>query len=366
MGNTCDKGHKPKPFTIDDLKNLKINDIHRTPKENGGCGPQGGHEGHFTKRGFDWPRTGEFEWVNLNYHETEDNRCWVCSDPLNGYGCSNCPDGGSLPGVRGAVKRVAYKADKKTCCITQQQVIGDKTCDPNYNYSSDTCNTDMHTYCSEPGNEHRIFSYPNCVTWSKKHPDMADQNIQKYCSMDDNIAKKQECKNYCTDNNKGWCDTAIELYCKNNPSDTTLCGCYNIDEYKKPPYSNIPGIIPECHIPSCTNPTAYKTKAMKETKCPTLDVCSQYIDAEANSVNLTGTVNFSCDKDSSGLNKIDNKTLKPINTTSEEPIEQSNMETGDNTYNTINTFITYNTTYIYIALAIIFIILFFIIIYKLS
>lgn len=230
MGNCNDSG-KSRTFTLDELKDLKIGEKKEMGK---GCGPrvsgtQGGScYAQLVKRGFGWPKNGEFNWGGMG------RTCNMCSNVSKGYGCDNCSGSKAIGGNRGTVTRIAYLGDQNQCCQQQKVIIGDKTCDPKYidQYKTDVCDVYMKDYCVGD-----VLSKDECQKWihtaldnNRSTPNVP---LKTYCSTGSNFATPT-CQKWCDKvknipSMAGECDQAVEGYCKNNTTDP-LCTCMHPPE----------------------------------------------------------------------------------------------------------------------------------------
>lgn len=136
MGKCASKQNYPTPFSINDLINLKQDEVKESPS---GCCPiiagrqAGSGYQQCTNRGFSYPDNGEFDFAL-------GTNCNMCSDVAQGYGC-DC-DSQSILGKRPSVQRIAFKADPKRCCLENppNHLIDGLTCPPEtWNTNSQTC-----------------------------------------------------------------------------------------------------------------------------------------------------------------------------------------------------------------------------------
>ncbi len=291
MGNCESSQSYPRKTQLDELINTGIGEKYESPF---GCGPDidgiqaGSGYQQLANKGFEWPQNGEFIWGGLG------SRCSMCSN-VPSYGCG-CVVNPSIGGRRGTIERVAYKGNPSNCCISQNALDGDYTCDPKYkNLDSGICDASLTDYCSKDDN---IISKQICKNWSSKKPNESRNIMLDFCKKDNNM-NRTECKDFCF-NNPGLCDQAVGEYCSRNPTDTEFCGCFNIPDNLKTLTKSGIALKPHCNISQCIKPQAYKTKAMIDDKaCPVLNICEQNLNiTSADKSELKG-INFSCVQETS-------------------------------------------------------------------
>lgn len=193
MGNIGKCGERPYKFTLNDLKDVNIDDSKEMPK---GCGPDT-HENQewLKKRGFGWPDNDEFQWGGLG------GGCGLCSNIDEGYGCE-CHGGDAIVGKRGRVKRIHYKADPKDCCLANMEgkdknaIIGSYTCHPdNRNPGHTSCSNIYRDYCKESDN---LFN-PNCQALKNTNSSIYNQLMQEKCNTEEHYNSSM-CRNWCSTN----------------------------------------------------------------------------------------------------------------------------------------------------------------------
>ena len=227
MGNTCTDSGRPRGFTLDELADLNVGDRKESQH---GCFPaidgnQGGSAYAWaTEKGLTWPKNDEFAWGGMA------SPCSMCSDILNGYSCDNCSGTSAIGGVRGTVKRVAFKGDKTKCCVQGKRIIDGNTCDPLYSksYKNDKCDEIMINYCKD-----NKWDQPECRNWVattiKNGRTTANIAMNDYCSSELNFPKK-ECQEWCSATRvrigmETSCDSALEDYCKDKGASDPNCAC---------------------------------------------------------------------------------------------------------------------------------------------
>lgn len=194
MGKCGGDDTKPYKFSLNDLKDVKENEDKEMPK---GCGPDTQENQEWLKkRGFGWPENGEFQWGGLG------SGCGLCSDVGDGYGCE-CHGGNAVVGKRGKVKRIAYKANTKDCCLANMEgkdktyIINNQyTCHPdNRNPGHTNCSNIYRDYCKESNN---LFN-PNCQALKNTNSSLYNQLMTEKCNTAEHY-KSSMCMNWCTNN----------------------------------------------------------------------------------------------------------------------------------------------------------------------
>lgn len=224
---TC--GSHPPSYTLQDLQNLGLN---QTKQASTGCCPNigGGQSGSGQQKcrskGFSWPNNDEFAWGGLG------GSCSMCSDTAKGYGCSSpCGSGGgTIGGSRPTVKRIAYNADPKDCCLHASQsnpIRGNKTCAPDYRgINASGCFDELQSHCSSS----RAFNN-ECISWGSSSPQaQASIDIAKavYCNNPNNYRNNPDCRDWCNTDGRGKCDRAVTDFCADNANkDNNICSCIN-------------------------------------------------------------------------------------------------------------------------------------------
>jgi hypothetical protein len=240
MGNTCGRG--PRAVSLAELQDIATG---ARLEVNQGCVPnspvsEGDAADYARKRGLSYPSNGEFDWGGRG------NGCPMCSDPLGGYGCDECKN--TIGGSRPTVKRVAYKGDKKTCCLSGAALDGPATCDPEWrSLGKGKCDDVMQEYCAGD----RLKS-TECRSWLSQRPAM-----------------------------RGWYDEKVRQYCAAHPDDTTeFCSCLNLPA-SLTSSSKLSGIAmqPSCYYQPCSSGKGYRTQTLDDdkTRCSTIQICNQDI-----------------------------------------------------------------------------------------
>lgn len=179
----------PQELTLEELAGLAIGEI---ATSTGGCCPNvpgitagSGYDRCVNKRGFKFPRNGEFQFVL-------GEQCGLCTSIPDGYGCE-CSNTGrgdyATAGKRPAVKRIKYTGDPTECCTdpTGRAVIDDKTCAPELRGpSAPQCAQVMRTYCDDATN----FFKPECKQF------LGDLNSQ---------ARNVLASKWCANSKDDWC-----------------------------------------------------------------------------------------------------------------------------------------------------------------
>lgn len=133
-----------------------------------------------------------------------------------------------------------------------------------------------------------------CRNYCNENPEACQNNLLGYCenNMDKNI-----CKQFAFDN-IGVADNMVKEYCRKNPGDTDICGCFNIPNDLKVLSSKGIGLKPQCNLEQCVKAGAYKTKAMLQDKtCPTVNICEQKLNIASLDKSQLEGVSFSCAQD---------------------------------------------------------------------
>lgn len=155
----------------------------------------------------------------------------------------------------------------------------------------------LYNKCKERG-----ISFDDCVATDLNNctydfnKDIFSACPRDYCSKVENVAKS-ECKSWCVEN-PGACDDTVIKYCAANPTDTEYCGCINIQKYDplmKELSKKGTTMLPQCHIDQCVKASAYKTQSLKNTQCPTQQLCLQGVDVSALGASTTELSDFNFD-----------------------------------------------------------------------
>lgn len=185
-----------------------------------------------------------------------------------GNGCGSCGLGGTaVAGMQVKCKYSSYSGSPQSCCTNDNK----NGCDPSWVPSNSACSSTMQNYCSMqeirtplgvlPGTD--PISDPKCQEWMGAQPTVADPIWVSYCA---NKLDKQECKDWCSSQTGGQCDTIVTNWCKTNPSDP-YCACIN-SSVQDPKY----GINPKCVDANCIK-SGFITQNMRITACPDLTNC---------------------------------------------------------------------------------------------
>lgn len=289
MGGKCSTAGYPKAYTLNDLADVKLNELYIG---NSGCGPAiddallGSGKEWLLRRGFNWPKNGEFDWGGLQ------NNCSMCNNIAEGYGCECNSE--SVTGKRGSIKRVAYKADPADCCINQTKISGNYTCDPKYRhgFTSSDCDNSMLNYC----NSEDRWTSPICRQWVNESINVgrsvANSYLNEWCSKGKNF-DTNACQEWCSKvrsnpTMRSACDQASLAFCKNYPQDNN-CSCAQtpIEVSKIESLMTLPKV---CWYKPCQNLNNdnYITSVMADNKktC-TSTVCQ----IDAGDINVSGTGN---------------------------------------------------------------------------
>ena len=157
-----------------------------------------------------------------------------------------CP-GSALWGYRGRYKRDSYKADNTQCCLKNQTVIGNLTCDPKY----------------------RSNTGDDCVAL-----------LANYCSDNSTFSSSDDCKSFCQNQvsaGKSTCDTIYDNYCKSSyGASDPKCSCIlNADSITQQlDQLGVYGVDAVCSgYPSCASTKSpYLKNSMYQTSqhCPSI------------------------------------------------------------------------------------------------
>jgi hypothetical protein len=186
---------KPTSFSLDDLKDLNIDE---SKEQKTGCGGfPGNTTGDLWDAGFRYPLNGEFDW-----DKDLGGECWTCT---NNWG-EECFDAGAggRGGRRGKIKRTAFKGEKLSCCVNNiknpgdHKIEGDYTCDPNYRKpTSEDCNLEINKFC---GDYNRIINDDRCYALQNSHPQLFNALMKAHCNWSDDNAKGDKCIDWCRNN----------------------------------------------------------------------------------------------------------------------------------------------------------------------
>lgn len=141
------------------------------------------------------------------------------------------------------------REDKLPCCFGARAYLEGNLCDPQW------IGTDIYdpkSVCYNP--------IKQAVSWNPHY--LQYQNFRDWCRT------------------TGDCDDAMEDYCLNNPDDP-ICGCLN---------SPLEGGLAVCADEKCANRAAYRTRDMRDVKCPSIIDCSQIISQVGNINTMTDLV----------------------------------------------------------------------------
>ena len=95
------------------------------------------------------------------------------------------------------------------------------------------------------------------------------------------------------------CDGLTLQFCDNNPTNTDICGCYNLQSVK-PMIDALAKkgttMIPVCHVSQCANNAkAWKDTSMRGIRCPDQQICIQSVDMKVSASELEN-VNLNCNQ----------------------------------------------------------------------
>ena len=142
------------------------------------------------------------------------------------------------------------------------------------------------------------------------------------------------CQAYCVAN-AGKCDTAVSTYCASNPNDTNFCGCYNTQKYAtiiKLLGDNAQTYIPRCSVQECaSNPGAYMTNNMLNTKCSDQQICLQQLNVNTSTTQLNDIVQTCSQKSASNstTGALSTSNVPTTGTTSSTTSSASETSTTD-------------------------------------
>lgn len=235
-------GSMPAAITLDSVVDLPIGGVKQS---SAGCCPSiGGEQGGsgydwcVNKRGFAFPKNGEFRF-------TLGAGCGLCSDIGGGYGCG-CSGGDAIGGQLPAITRIGFNADRTKCCLDNSgaPIQGGLTCDPAYRGPNTVgCQSVIQTYCDNPN----TFFSPICKQW------ILNQNS----AVRNTLANK-----HCANTSDPWCacfNSKLPAEWVGDPIKTALFRCLD----------------PNCQGGS--NPKALKPYGMT---CPTSYVECQQADIQ--------------------------------------------------------------------------------------
>lgn len=185
---------KPTSFSLQDLKDLNIDE---SKEQKTGCGGSGNPSGDLWDAGFRYPQNGEFDWDS-----DMGSGCWTCTGNW-GEECFDAGGGGRW-GKRGKIKRKAFKGEKLSCCVNNiknpgdHKIEGDYTCHPNYRKpTNEECTQEITNFCGSWG---RIVSDDRCMALSSSHSQLFNKLMKEHCNWDDNNAKSSQCIDWCVTN----------------------------------------------------------------------------------------------------------------------------------------------------------------------
>lgn len=187
-------------FSLQELSSLPIGTLAIMRK---GCAsaniPQEEALTQLKKGGFAFPENKEFSWGGTY------GSCLI--DAERGPPCDTEIPGSGNPGNRGTVTRTSYLGSPPTCCIEQEAVVGEYTCDPkfltDFNTSSN-CDPYMYVACNNylltksPTEDPKIYNA--CSNWvlesiKNGRPD-ANAFMKRACTLEEN-QNTSLCKDWC-------------------------------------------------------------------------------------------------------------------------------------------------------------------------
>ena len=205
----CGNGVRPYKFSIDDLKDIKLNSGKQMDK---GCGAAidgtggGSCLDNLKNKGFGWPDNGEFEWGGMG-----DN-CDLCDGE---YGCE-CRDTNHIGGKRGQVKRVSYKGDQTKCCLANIErqdtvkLMDGYTCDPENRKPSSTGCAGIYADSCKDG---KIITDTKCALLETSNSTLYNQLMKTACNGSDHYLN-DKCIAWCANNSTECSKLNIYKECK--------------------------------------------------------------------------------------------------------------------------------------------------------
>lgn len=262
------------------------------------------------------PSNGEYSFSGI---QGNCNYCIGCMPKLMSApaGCQgffhNCSSsGGGYP----YYKRTSYKAPTYDCCVTGNQTVGDKTCDPKYSGgpSATECGPSIRRLCDPTndlnnGSSHNLFNNPKCQSFCSLNKTNCESMYRSAC-VGNNI-NDQNCKDKLIE--LGGSDTPVSNWCNQGVNiDDPFCSCIkalNASDEQTDPSVKSYLARPECYTRQCSSGTGYKTTNMRNAQsCPPVQNCINTLNIVGNTDLDVSEINQSCDQN---MNSRDPKIANP-------------------------------------------------------